>query len=178
MLKYSENNKEFNLKDFLLDAVNTHNHNIHITTGFKPIDIINNIDDDIKNKVLENIEKSLKLNKKVYDEINAGNHILINKFVHKNGKKLVRAKFNTKNRILKIPATILEKYGGGILAINIDISTYEFQKNEQYIIDYDLCDLIKDGDWEKIMQESENNDLKVKEKTKKNKKYRKHVKDN
>ena len=75
---------------------------------------------------MENIQKSLKIDNKIYDDIKSGNHILINKYVHKNGKKLVRAKFNIKNRIFKIPATILENYGGGILGINIDISTYEF----------------------------------------------------
>ena len=175
MLKYAQyNKKDFNLKDILLEEVNTHNHNIHTTTGFKPIDLINNTDKELEIKVMENIEKSLKIDNKIYDDIKSGNHILINKLVHKNGKKLVRAKFNKKNRIFKIPATILENYGGGILAINIDISTYEFEKNEQYIIEYNLCDLITDEEWDKIMKESENNNNKVSKK-KKNKKYNKRI---
>ena len=62
ILKYSENSNDFNLKDSLLEAVNIHNHNTHTTTYYKPIDIINNNDDEeIKKIVLENIKKSLKL---------------------------------------------------------------------------------------------------------------------
>ena len=77
-----------NLKDTLLEAVNIHNHNIHTTTGYKPIELINNNDEDIKKKVLENIKKSLKLDNNKYDDIKSGCHILINKNVHKSGKRL------------------------------------------------------------------------------------------
>ena len=42
LIEYEKYSKDFNLKNVLLDSVNTHNHNVHSTTGFKPIDIINN----------------------------------------------------------------------------------------------------------------------------------------
>ena len=48
ILKYSEFSNDFNLKDTLLEAVNIHNHNTHTTTGYKPIALINNNDDDIQ----------------------------------------------------------------------------------------------------------------------------------
>ena len=43
---------------------------------------------------------------------------------------MVLSKFNKKDRIFIIPATILDNYGGGLLAVSIDVSTYEFDKNE------------------------------------------------
>ena len=92
LIEYAKYSKDFNLKNVLLDAVNTHNHNVHSTTGSKPIDIINNNDEKIKNLVLENIKKELKIKNK-YDDNEAGIYILINKKVHKQGKKLVLAKF-------------------------------------------------------------------------------------
>ena len=87
ILKYAEDSKDFDLYNILLEAINTHNNNIHTTTGFKQIDIINNTDDEINNKVLLNIEHSLKYNNNYYDNIITGNHILINKRVNKSGKK-------------------------------------------------------------------------------------------
>ena len=87
ILKYAEDSKVFDLNNILLEDINTHNHNIHTTKGFKPIDIINNTGEEIKNKVLLNIEQSLKYNNNYYDNIITGNHILINKRVNKSGKK-------------------------------------------------------------------------------------------
>ena len=37
-----------------------HNHNIHSSTRFRPLDIINNTNEDIMKQVLDNIEKSIK----------------------------------------------------------------------------------------------------------------------
>lgn len=70
-----------------MDAVNVHNHNVHTSTGYKPCDIINNTDEDIEKRVLENIKNSIKLSNEDYDNILSGNHILINKNIHKSGKK-------------------------------------------------------------------------------------------
>ena len=107
LIEYAKCAKDFNLKNVLLDAVNTHNHNVHSTTGFKPIDIINNTDEIIKNKVLENIEKAMKIKNK-YDDIEIGRYILNNKKVHEKGKKLILSKFNEKNKIFKLAAIVLE----------------------------------------------------------------------
>ncbi len=47
MLDCFSSTNPFTLKNSLLEAVNIHNHNIHSSTGYSPIDIINNIDDEI-----------------------------------------------------------------------------------------------------------------------------------
>ena len=174
LLKYAESSKDFNLKDTLLEAVNIHNHNVHSTTGQKPIDIINNKDEELKNKVLENIKKSLKYDQNKYDNIVSGNHLLIKQNVHKSGKRLIASKFNKKEKIFKLPATVLENYGGGLLAISIDASNYEFDKGEDFIIDYKLCSLISDEQWSIIIQNLKDEDSKNNKKLKKfNKRYRK-----
>ena len=82
---------------------------------------------------------------------------------------IIKSKFNNKNRIFKIPGTILENYGGGLLAIKIDKPNYELNKDEELIIDYKLCDLISDDEWTKIMNEPDDNKDKKKKVTKKRK---------
>ena len=82
---------------------------------------------------------------------------------------IIKSKFNNKNRIFKIPGTILENYGGGLLAIKIDKPNYELNKDEELIIDYKLCDLISDDEWTKIMKEPDYNKDKKKKVTKKRK---------
>ena len=52
LLKYAEYEDDFDLKNTLIDAINTHNHNIHTTIGFKPIDIINNSDEEMMKKYM------------------------------------------------------------------------------------------------------------------------------
>ena len=68
-MKYSDYNSDFDLKNVILEAINAHNHNINGSTGFRSCDIINNTNDEIKKKVLENIEKSLNYNRNNYDDI-------------------------------------------------------------------------------------------------------------
>ena len=41
------------------------------------MNLINNNDEEIQKKVLDNIKKSLNINKKEYDNIKEGNHVLI-----------------------------------------------------------------------------------------------------
>ena len=82
---------------------------------------------------------------------------------------IIKSKFNNKNRIFKIPGTIIENYGGGLLAIKIDKPNYELNKDEELIIDYKLCDLISDDEWTKIMNEPDDNKDKKKKVTKKRK---------
>ena len=82
---------------------------------------------------------------------------------------IIKSKFNNKNRIFKIPGTILENYGGGLLAIKIDKPNYELNKDEELIINYKLCDLISDDEWTKIMNEPDDNKDKKKKVTKKRK---------
>ena len=86
LMKYSEYNNDFDLKDVILEVINIHNHKIHSSTGLKPCNIINNINEDIQKKVLENIEKSLKINSNNYDDIKEGDKVLINQFVYHSEK--------------------------------------------------------------------------------------------
>lgn len=60
ILKYVEDSKDFDLNNVLLEVINAYNHNIHTSTGFKPFDIINNTNEEIKNKFLLKFEHSLK----------------------------------------------------------------------------------------------------------------------
>ena len=68
----------------------------------------------------------------------------------------------------------MENYGGGLLAISIDASNYEFDKGEDFIIDYKLCSLISDEQWSIIIENLKDEDSKNNKKLKKfNKRYRK-----
>ena len=137
-MKFSEYNNDFDLKDVILEANNIHKHKIYSSTDFRPCDIINNTNEDIQKKVLENLEKYLKINSNNYDDIKEGDKILLNQFVHHSGKKLVVGKFKPKDKIFKLPGTILSNYGGGLLKISIDVDNYEFNKGEEYLIDSKL----------------------------------------
>lgn len=64
---------------------------------------------------------------------------------------MILSKFKKKDRLYKIPATVLGNYSGGLLAISIDVDTYEFDKNEQLLIDYKLCNLINDDECHSII---------------------------
>ena len=136
------------------------------------MDLINNIDEDIYAKVMENIKKALK-NINEYDSISDGDHILINAQVHKSGKRSIKKKNKNKLLINKIPATVLANYSGGLLAVNIDIGNYELEKNEQVLVNYKLCNLISQEQWEILMKEnSYKNKKNLKKKITKYRKYK------
>ena len=94
---------------------------------------------------------SLKININNYDDIKEGDKVLINQFVYQSGKKLVVGKFKQKTIIFKLPCTILSNYGGGLLAISIFLDNYEFNKNEEYLIESKLCTLIDKEKYDKII---------------------------
>ena len=87
LMKFSEYNNDFDLKDVIFKAINIHNHKIHSSTGFRPCDIINNTNEDIQKKVLESIKKSLKLNNNNYDDIKEDDKEIINQLAQHSGKK-------------------------------------------------------------------------------------------
>lgn len=149
ILEYAKEDKNFNLKNCLFEAVNIHNHNIHTTTKYRPIEIINNSDENIMKIVIENIKNRLKIDSKKYDDIKEGSHILIIPQVHRSGKRIVKKKFKIKSRINQILATVKYTYGNGLLVVNIDIGDYEFEKDEVLLVDYNLCSLISEEQWEK-----------------------------
>ena len=90
---------------------------------------------------------------KEYDDIVSGNHLLINKNVYKSGKNWYCPN-SKKDRLFKIPATVLENFGGDLFAFSIDINIYEFEKNEQLFIDYKLCSLMNDKECQSIINTS------------------------
>ena len=73
----------------MLEAVNIHNHNIHTFTGYRPIDIINNTDEEIYLQVMENIKNKLNYENREHDDINISTYFLIKPQVHKIGKRII-----------------------------------------------------------------------------------------
>lgn len=165
MINYSNSTTTFDFKDSLLEAVNIHNHNIHTSTGYRPIDIINNTDEEIYLQVMENIKNKLNYSNREHDDINIGTHLLIKPQVHKIDKRII-AKMKVKSRINKIPATVINNYGGGLLVVSIDISDYEFEQNEVLFINYNLCNIISDEQWNAIIKDSKKNNSQNKDKKK------------
>ena len=165
------------MKTSLLEAVEIHNNNKHTTTLFKPIDLINNTDEDIYNNVVENI----KINDLEEDDLKLGSHILIKNNCAKEGKLLVTRKI--KLRELKIIGTIVENYSNGIYAIRIDETQNNFIEGEELICENKHFLLIKDNEWEiiknKIIYERKNDQTennKSKTKKKKNSKNKRREK--
>ena len=87
IISYSEIPDNFNLKLPLLNAVESHKTNIQTVTGYRSIDLIKNIDEDIYNKVIEKIQNKYK-DIMDYNELKEDTHILINKNFLKVGKRL------------------------------------------------------------------------------------------
>ena len=59
-MDYGDDITNFNLKLSLLEAVYVHNHNIHRPTGYRPVDLINNKDEVIYKRAMENIKNFKK----------------------------------------------------------------------------------------------------------------------
>lgn len=78
IISYSENPDNFNLKLAILNSVEFHNSNIHTVTGYRPKDLIKNTDEDIYNKVIDNIQNKYK-DIMEDNELKEDTHILINK---------------------------------------------------------------------------------------------------
>ena len=57
---------------------------------------------------------------------------------------------------------MVNNYGGGLLVVSIDISDYEFEKDEVLFVNYNLCDLISDEQWDIIIKNSKGNKHKKK----------------
>lgn len=55
MIQYANYLYNFNLKIALLNAIDILNCNIHITTKFRPKELIHNTDENIYNLVINNI---------------------------------------------------------------------------------------------------------------------------
>ena len=126
---------------------------------------------------MNNIKNKLNYENKDHDDINIGAHLLIKPQVHKIGNRIIGKKFKVKSRLNKIPATVVNNYGGGLLVVSIDISDYEFEKDEVLFVNYNLCDLISDEQWDIIIKNSKGNKHKKKDKKEKKKKIRKKLVD-
>ena len=151
IIDYSKHPENFNLKASLLEAVEIHNNNIHTTTQYRPIELFENTDEEIYEKVIENIKKSWKIKESNDKELKAGDHILIKNHVTKVGKRLVSRKI--KLREYKIPGTITNNYENGFFAIKIDDSVGPFVEGEELIGELKHILLINDNEWNSLMQE-------------------------
>lgn len=60
IIEYSKYPNNFDFKSGVLDAVSTHNNNIHTTTKYKPCDLFENLNEEIYKEVVENIKKDGK----------------------------------------------------------------------------------------------------------------------
>jgi len=168
-------------ENILLDCVLVHNNNTHTVTGYKPVFLIKNEDDDIYNNVIENINKTFKINEDVNKEfyvLKEGDHLLSKNGAYKNGKIIKCGK--TKYKTEKLPMTIIKNYYCGIINIRVDANLYSFHKGELYLIVPIYCKLINENEWNKIINEIIKNEdkfsknLEVRKKSKKkNLKYRK-----
>ena len=74
---------------------------------------------------MENIKKLNYENKEHYN-IKIGKDLLIKANVHKIGKRIISNKIKFKQRINKIPAIMVNYYGGGLFVVAIDILDFEF----------------------------------------------------
>ena len=52
--------KNLDLIDILLDSNKIYNYNIHTITRYRPVDLINNTDNNIYDEVIANINKKYK----------------------------------------------------------------------------------------------------------------------
>ena len=59
---FAMKDSDFDLKESLLDANYYHNHKIHSSTGFKPVEIKDCIDENIINDIKKNSIKSMEKN--------------------------------------------------------------------------------------------------------------------
>ena len=97
LIHYSEYPDNFNFKNVLLDVVSVHNTNIHTGTNYKPIEIIQNTNQEIYDKVMENMDKSFHKFKDDLSDIKIGDHVFVKKNFVKNGKRLITRKLNKRN---------------------------------------------------------------------------------
>ena len=133
ILMYSENEGDnFNLKNSLLEVIYIHNNNIHTSTNHRPIDLINNTNEDIFEEVMNNIKKKLDYKNKNYVELNEGDHIMIKKNCKISGKRLITQRINLRNE--NIIGTILNNFSGGIYAIRVDESFNNYEEGLELIV--------------------------------------------
>lgn len=166
----SENEKELDLTNILLDANKIHNYNVHTITRYRPVDLINNTDNDISKKVIDNINKKYKTNHLNLKTFEKGIRLRLKPGCYRIGRNIKFRK--AKSKYISIPATIEKDYDCGLLFINIDVNIYEFKLNEKYFIDSALVVILTEKQWKTIVNlcNKHYND-EEKEDNKENKKY-------
>ena len=146
----SENDKELDLNNILLDANYIHNYNVHTVTKYRPIDLINNTDINIYNEVIANINKKYKAkSNKEFKTFEKGIRLRLKPGCYKIGRNIKFRK--AKSKYISIPATVEKDYDCGLLLINIDANIYEFKLNEKYFIDSSLVVMLIEKQWKTIV---------------------------
>ena len=167
IIYYSKNREHFNLKNALLDAVESHNNTIHTINNYRPKDIINNTNEEVYHTVLENIKNSQKFDIDKYNKIDKGIHILIKKNCTLKNNRLTTIKLNIRN--ITIAGIITDNQGHGLNSIKIDQNYGNFSKNDEIIAETNQLEIISEKEWTIIMRNL-SHDINIIKKIKKNSK--------
>ena len=159
IISYSEHPDNFNLKNVLLDAVAIHNQNIHTSTNYKPIDLLHNSSEVIKDEVMKNIEKNFPKNLNSSENLKVGDKVLIKKNCLKKGKRLITQKYNLRDE--KIIATLSNLYTNTLFSIKIDETINTFEEGEELIVNINQILYITDQEWQIIKKDIEKKNLKT-----------------
>ena len=156
MLEFIENEGDLDLNNILLDAISIHNNNIHTTTGYKPINLFYNTNENAFNGINKNIEKAFNNKNTYFSEINKGNKLLVNKAIESSGKMIKIMK--NKNYFKDTIATCLQDYSGGLLLllIRIDETQYLHKEGDELFTDIKNVTSITYEQWIKIVNENNN----------------------
>ena len=92
----SENINEIDLPNILLDANHTHNYNTHTVTKYRPIDLINNTDNDIYEEVINNIRRKYQSKTNEFKILEKGTKIKLKPGCYKIGRNIKFRKMEIK----------------------------------------------------------------------------------
>ena len=186
--KIANEQNETDLLNVLIDANHIHNYNTHSVTKYRPVDLINNTNEEVFKELIANITKKYNKKNLEYTIIKKGTKLRLKPGCYKSGRSIKFRK--NKNKIISIPATVIKDFDCGLLYVNIDASYYEFKENEEYYVDSSLVVVLNNNQWNvivnlcnkhyedesinnEIIEESDTNNINKKKKKIKNKKYRK-----
>ena len=175
MLDFLDDEDNFDLNNSIVDAINIHNNihnnNIHTSTGYKPIDLFYNTNEEIFNEVSKNIEKAFVNKNKYFTEIKKGDKLLIKKDTIPSGRNIKFKK--NKSYIRGTIASCLEDFTGGLLLIRVDENQYLYNEGDEFLTDVKYVSTISEAQWNKIKEENYAVKKPEKNKNSKQMKYRK-----
>ena len=154
------NGDNFNIDETILNCLKSYNlESVHSSTGYKPIELRDNYDEFIINKVIEKEKKIFeRFENFELEELENGKKYLLIKNAKKIKKKGVLMMPNTKkNRVFTNPIKILDIKSGGNIKIKIVCDTGEFKKDEIWTVNYKLLSECSELAWEEIVNKLNKN---------------------